>query len=271
MINQQTIYIAFENHQIAVQSKCPQFLSRVQHLFREMLVVEPSKVIGEFEISQKNGQYHLWGDCEEAEDSGSLDDILWNLKYEIVTCLIRSRPDLLWFHAGAVAYQGKAIIFPAAGGKGKSTLVTSLCAKGWTYLSEDVVPLEFHSGKVIPFPQTPRVRENIGRELPMEKLPELRKTEVDLRSELIARKVMPIGGLIFPAYGFQSSDRLLPCSPSVAAVKLLENCMNFPDHKQVAIHKICNFLTDLSSFCLSFSNSHIATEMIVATYEKFSY
>jgi len=44
--------------------------------------------------------------------------------------LVRARPALLWFHAGAVANDTGSVLFAAPGGGGKSTLVTQLYHQG---------------------------------------------------------------------------------------------------------------------------------------------
>ena len=46
----------------------------------------------------------------------------------------------MWLHAGAAAYRSGSVMILGPWGRGKSTLVTSLYANGWTYLSDDVVP-----------------------------------------------------------------------------------------------------------------------------------
>lgn len=67
----------------------------------------------------------------------AIPEQLWLLqavKYEVVMGLVRARPDLLWFHAGAVAFDTGAVVFAAPGGGGKSTLVAWLCQQGWRYI-----------------------------------------------------------------------------------------------------------------------------------------
>src|SRR5262249_42219468 len=156
---------------------------------------------------------------------GSLVNTLQHLNYEIVLQLIQARCDLLWFHAGAAAYQGNAVMISGAWGRGKSTLITSLCACGWTYLSDDIVPLDPNSGKIIPYPQTPIVRESLGQEMPLHRLSELRKTTVTLNPDIVCREPMPIGGLIFPRYDLHAPSTILTCSPATAMSELLQNCL----------------------------------------------
>lgn len=270
-MNRQTLYIAFGSHQVAVHSYVPEVLAGTERNFRHMIELEPKKVIGQLEVCCKNGEYYIVRDSEVSVPNRNLTAVLLRLKYEVVMALIQARPDLLWFHAGAAAYRGSAVVFSAPGGRGKSTLVTSLCKRGWTYLSDDVIPLDLNSGKVIPFPQTPRVRKNIGQELPVDRVNELNKIEVNLKPETVCREAMPIGALIFPTYSFYSPTELLPCSPGTAALELLQTCVNFANHRQVAVREVCELVKFLPTFRLTFNSGSLAAGIVADAYEKQTY
>src|SRR5689334_21394421 len=55
-------------------------------------------------------------------------------------------------HAGAVARDGCAIGFPAPSGSGKTTLIAGLIARGFTYVSDDLVAVAAADGRVAPWP-----------------------------------------------------------------------------------------------------------------------
>jgi hypothetical protein len=52
------------------------------------------------------------------------------------------RHDFTVVHAGSVALDGHGILFPAASGRGKSTLVALLIAHGFDYVSDDTVAFD---------------------------------------------------------------------------------------------------------------------------------
>jgi len=58
-----------------------------------------------------------------------------------------------FLHCGAVEKDGRAILFPAGGGVGKTTLVTFLLRKGFRYLSDDWL-IVGDDGKAYPFLKT---------------------------------------------------------------------------------------------------------------------
>jgi len=62
-------------------------------------------------------------------------------------------PNKILVHAGAVEKDGHAILFPAAGGVGKTSIVMSLSKKGFRYLGDDWVIMGA-DGKAFPFFKT---------------------------------------------------------------------------------------------------------------------
>ncbi|NEQ66799.1 MAG: hypothetical protein F6K21_15095 [Symploca sp. SIO2D2] len=267
-IKLQTLYIGFRGYQVAVRSKACEVLEEIERGFREMLEFEPTSIVGQLEVYWKDGEYYLLGSSEADISNETLSDILSYLKYEIVLCLIQASSELLWLHAAAAANRGSAVVIPGLSGRGKSTLVTNLCSLGWTYLSDDVLPVSLDSSKAIPFPRLPAVRENAGQELLPERVHELTKIEVSLNPEIICRKAMPIQALIFPTYIPQSPTQLLPLSPAFAALELLQNCLNFVHHKQAAVRYVCDLVRRIPTYRLSYSNGRCAAMLIETDLEK---
>lgn len=71
-------------------------------------------------------------------------------------------------HAGAVAWNGGAVIFPAAQGMGKTTLTIQLLKKGFRFLSDEIACLSLKSRRVEPFARALNITERSRRllELP---------------------------------------------------------------------------------------------------------
>lgn len=267
-MNQQTLYIAFDNHQVCVRSNIPKVLTGVERSFKAMLNLEPKQIVGQLEVWWQDGEYHLLEGSEASAKSKVLEDVLCWIKYEVVIHLIHARPDLLWLHAGAAAYQGSAVVVSGLSGRGKSTLVTSLCDRGWSYLSDDILPLDLNSGKVMPFPRTPEVRKNSGQELLPEQVQQLKQMAVELKPETVCPKAMPIKALVFPTYSLHFPTQLLPYSPATAALELLQNCVNFAKHKQTAVRHVCEVVKCLPTFSLTFNDGNFAAELIHKLQER---
>jgi len=85
-------------------------------------------------------------ETSQAEQFPDLQSAARALFHLVVKRFIAARPDLLWIHAGVVAYASRALLFSAASGQGKSTLVAELLARGWGYLSDEIAPVDPVSG-----------------------------------------------------------------------------------------------------------------------------
>ena len=71
---------------------------------------------------------------------------------EVALAAYQARDNLMVFHAAAVASGDSCVVLPGAGGSGKSTLTTALLDRGFTYLSDDMVPIDRKSHMAVPMP-----------------------------------------------------------------------------------------------------------------------
>ena len=268
-MNRQTLHVGFGGSKVAVYSDAPEVLAGLKRIFREMLESEPTRTVERLEVQWRDGKYNVSGIAEACVEYGSLADTVERLRYEVVLRLIQARSDLIWLHAGAAAYRCSSVIILGPWGRGKSTLVTSLYANGWSYLSDDIVPLDPNSGRAFAFPLTPMVREDPGgEELPLERLSDLRKTEVLLLPERVSRDPVPIRTVVFPVYRRGCHTELLPCSPATAALELLKNCLNFPSHREAAVRYVCDLVRKVPAFRLCYSDGRLAAELIAQAHES---
>ena len=257
-----TVYIAFEGHQVAVRSDAPEVLAGFESIYSAMVVAAATRAVGHLEVSGNGGMYYVRGDTV-ALDEGSLADVLRWLRCSVIQVLMQDRPDLLWFHAGAAASGGRAVLLPGARGRGKSTLVTGLCAHGWTYLSDDVVPLNPTSSCVVPFPLTPERREFPGQEMRGDWLRARNKVEVTLSPGSLCRQPVPLGALVFPSYAAGGGPaELAPCPPAQAVVELLQQCWNYASHRKAAVRYLCDLIGRVPAYRLVFSDGELAAELL---------
>src|SRR5213083_451551 len=198
--DQQTRYVTFQGLQVLVSSDVAEVLDGLERTFAAMLAPTAMQPVGKLEVTRDDGEYHVRGNTEVDLEDGSLADVLRCVRFSMIQLFIQARPDLLWFHAGAAASGDCAVLLPGPRGHGKSTLVTGLCARGWTYLSDDIVPIDPISSRVVPFSMTPARREFPGREMPEDWLREPNKVEVSLVPMNICWQPATIGTLVFPRY-----------------------------------------------------------------------
>lgn len=78
-----------------------------------------------------------------ADDGGSPEEV-----YGAAALAAIERSPRLLLHAGAVALDGRAVLFPGESGTGKSTTVAACVRRGLGYLSDEMVALDLRSGEV---------------------------------------------------------------------------------------------------------------------------
>ncbi len=84
-----------------------------------------------------------------ATDTG---EFLHALERHVVTDLQQRRADLYFLHAAAVEAEGKAHLFIAESGRGKSTSVWGLLHHGFGYLSDELAPIDLRHLLVHAYP-----------------------------------------------------------------------------------------------------------------------
>jgi hypothetical protein len=98
---------------------------------------------GTFSIARE-GQDHLTGE--------GLSDLLFLLEKDVTVELQKRRSELLFLHSAAVERGGKAYLFAAEAGSGKSTTTWALLHHAFRYLSDELSPIDLDSLVVLPYP-----------------------------------------------------------------------------------------------------------------------
>jgi hypothetical protein len=100
-----------------------------------------------------NHRYELYRDGEPVSStvfpSTALRHLLWDVNGQVV----QETPHLLLFHASAVEHGGRAILFPAPMGSGKTTLVAGLLLRGRRYVTDETVAIDPATSTVWPYPK----------------------------------------------------------------------------------------------------------------------
>jgi hypothetical protein len=79
-------------------------------------------------------------------------DLIYFLEKHITVELQKIRKDLLFIHAAALEYNGKAGIIVAPSGSGKSTTSWALLHHGFRYLSDELSPIDLSTMSVFSYP-----------------------------------------------------------------------------------------------------------------------
>lgn len=142
-------------------------------------------------------------------------------------------PNLVFLHAGAVGWKGKAIIIPGDSYTGKSTLVTELVKHGAIYFSDEFAIID-RDGLLQPFarPINLRARETFD------------PVTVDPASigEIAGKDRLPIGTIFITEYNERSAWRPRILTPAKGALKVLPHAIPLrrsPEFTLGVLNTIC--------------------------------
>jgi hypothetical protein len=79
-------------------------------------------------------------------------DLVFELEKAILIAVQKQRPDLLFLHAAALERDGSAIVLVGESGHGKSTTAWGLLHHGFSYLSDELAPVDLRTLEVLPYP-----------------------------------------------------------------------------------------------------------------------
>ncbi len=256
------LFVEFDSSQLRVRTDAAEVRDYLAGAFEHMLSAPSARSIGELHIL-RSGEGYAIADGRKLEFRGvAASDLLPLLKDEVRVRFMRSRPDLLWLHAGAVERGGAALLISGPSGQGKSTMTTLLCERGWRLLSDDIAPVRMDADEVIPFPQSPLRRVHPGHEIQPDAVNTLAKQGVAIAASMVRRTAAPIKALVFVAYG--QAGGLVPIPRGSAAMEILKNSTNFIDHKGAAVDRAVEIARRVPAYRLSYLT---AIEAVVAVHD----
>lgn len=96
--------------------------------------------------------YLLTRDAAGPQACADLGELVYALEKDLTIELQVRRSELLFLHAAALEWQGRAVLLAGASGNGKSTTAWALLHRGFQYLSDELAPLELNTMTVHAFP-----------------------------------------------------------------------------------------------------------------------
>lgn len=259
------VRIQHGNHQVLVYTDSQEVEKNISQRFAAMLGTEEGPVAGQLGIYKTPKGYTVTGAKIMHVSNGNLSEAIRAVKHECVLRFLEAQPEYIWLHAGGIALDKGAIALAGPWGAGKSTLVSSLYQNGWSYLSDDILPLDIASFEVHPFPLTPATRYNPEPDspLPVSLLP---KKLTLLEPGTICTSPQPVRAFIFPRYDPEAFNTLVACSPSFVAVELIKHCQNLDYHKEEGVKLLCSLASQVPGFTLHYSDGQEAASKIETWY-----
>ena len=186
------------------------------------------------------------------------------------TIFDRLHPTAQWgamIHAGAAAKNGVAAIFSAPSGSGKSTLTAYLVARGYEYLSDDLVPLMAHGGGVAPFPLPISVKPGSAPVLAPFYAALVGdpkgQTQFIIQHTSFIGPARPAKALVFPRYICGASTRFASLSVQEALARLLRDRIYLGSPlEQATLRKFIDWLQNVNRYELVYCDLQEAEHCI---------
>lgn len=216
------IYIQLPSVLIKVNSNDTPSLQQIEIIFNHLMIKDISTPV-DYEIyiikSEEKFLICLNGRVLETAQSSSHIPVMLHRSVTELACNHNEWIAIL--HAGGICYEDQAIVFPAVGGSGKSTLTAALVQSGFDYLNDDVLPL-VKDRLITPIPVNMCIKSG-SWEVLQKWYPKINDLEVYGRNNLQVKYLKP------PSYDFKAS---------AIHSRFLITPKYEPQHENVALHKI---------------------------------
>lgn len=98
-------------------------------------------------------RFQLTRDSFDAGAAADLGELLLLLEEDLAIRLQELRPDLYFIHSAVVKMCGRAVMLVAPSGGGKSTTAWALVHAGFSYVSDELAPIDAKALQVHPYPR----------------------------------------------------------------------------------------------------------------------
>lgn len=269
----QTHYVSFADQQVGIVSEHVDVIAPFLRSFAPLLTTEPSDVIATLHVVKDGEGYRVEGARQFEGQEESPRGVLQFLKFEVIHRFVDEHPELIWLHAGATASGGKAILLSGAWGSGKSTTIGNLCRKGWSYLSDDIVPIELSTNRLIAFPLTPMMRSHdasaAGVVLSPEEISDLDREVVVLEPEAYSTEAAKLSAIVFPRYDPEvPAVELIKMAPGQATLVLLQNCLDLKSHQNNAVQYLGGLVAATPVFELRYNDGEAAADVLIEAHGR---
>jgi hypothetical protein len=171
----------------------------------------------------------------------------WGLNW----CISAHCHQYLIFHAAAVERFGRALLFPAPPGSGKSTLCAGLVHRGWRLLSDELALVEFATDSVVPLARPVSLKNRS-----IDVLRAFAPTAVfsrpvhDTTKGTVAHMRAPTASvrrateaarprwIVFPRYVSGSAARLSPLSKARGFMEMVKSGVNYSVHGRAGFERL---------------------------------
>jgi hypothetical protein len=226
-----------------------------------------------YEIAHEGHDYAVKCIADTRFRATGVDDLLFRLEKDIVVRLQQQRADLLFLHAAAVEWRGRAALLAADSGSGKSTTTWALLHHGFGYLSDELAPVDLGSGRAFPYPHAlclkrptpppyvlPSATLHLGRTLhvPTAALPAATVTEP-----------MPIGAVFLLRHDSNlAQPELRSVSAAEAGARLYITALNALAHADRGLDAVLGLAAHVPCYTLNTAGLPATCQLLCETLDR---
>jgi hypothetical protein len=202
--------------------------------------------------------------------AADLGELVFHLEKAIIIAIQQCRPDLLFLHAAALVRDRAAWLFVGASGAGKSTTAWGLLHHGFSYLSDELAPINLDTLEVLPYPHALCLKRRPAPpyRLPAEALDLGRTIHVPARFLPSVSRLDPcaLQAVFFVRQDARRREPLLRrVSTAEAAARLYVSTLNALAHEARGLDAVLKVASHVSCFVLQAGDLEATCKLIAAT------
>ena len=205
-----------------------------------------------------------------ARPAADLGELVFQLEKAIIVAIQERRPELLFLHAAALERDRAAWLFVGESGAGKSTTTWGLLHHGFSYLSDELAPIDLDTLEVLPYPHALCLKRRPPPPylLPAECLDLGRTIHVPARSLPSVSRLDPcaLQAVFFVSQDARRREPLLSrVSTAEAAARLYVSTLNALAHEARGLDAVLRVASRVSCFVLHAGDLESTCKLIAAT------
>jgi hypothetical protein len=185
------------------------------------------------------------------------------LEWALNWCVSSHCHQYLVVHSAVLERGGRALVLPAPGGSGKSTLCAALVARGWRLLSDELALIDLDGARLIPLPRPISLKnESIAaiarfwHDAPMSPVVHdtlkgsVAHVQPPAGSVRLGDQPAAPGFIVTPLYRKGAAAELQPLSRCEAFMRLVDSAFNYSIHGRAGFDALANLVA--ASRCFEF-------------------
>jgi hypothetical protein len=238
---------------------------------------EPTSVATQIFVTRRSDRYEIVVGTRRIEaltDGEAIGAVLQSI-------LELMHPNTNWLailHGASVCLKEHGLVFLGTSGSGKSTLAAYLSRRGFTYLSDDMVPLAAPFGDIVPWPMPHSLKAGAWNHLsPL--FPELAKAHESVLGDRHMKHVPGQGGwhhpmvrartIVFPIYNASAPAGLHVLEPLAVLKRLMHDRLHigYPVTEKSLVNFL-KWLRSITAYTLTYANSLEAETFLLGLIDR---